>query len=218
MSRTTQGIGPELAEYMATFGGPVDTLLRELAEETLKATGRSAQMQIAPEEGRFLTLLAQLVGARSIVEVGTFTGYSSICLARGMAPGGHLLACDVSEEWTAIARRYWERAGLTDTIELRLGPANETLAALPADPTVDLAFIDADKPGYIGYWQELVPRVRPGGLLVVDNVFFGGEVVEEEPSENGAAIQRFNAHAATDDRVELVMLPIADGVTIARRT
>jgi caffeoyl-CoA O-methyltransferase len=202
---------------MATFGNPVDPLLRGLAEETAKTTGRSARMQIAPEEGRLLTLLAQLVGARSVVEVGTFTGYSSICLARGMAPGGHLLACDVSEEWTAVARRYWERAGVADAIELRLGPALETLKALPADPTVDLAFIDADKTGYVGYWEELVLRVRPGGLLVVDNVFYGGEVVEEEPSADGAAIQRFNAHAAADDRVELLMLPIADGVTIARR-
>ena len=133
-----------------------------------------AGMQIGDDQGQLLTMLARLVGARRAVEVGTFTGYSSLCIARGLADGGQLLCCDVSEEWTSIAVRAWQRAGLRDRIELRLAPALETLRALPADAVLDLVFIDADKPGYRSYWDELVPRVRPGGLLLADNVLWSG--------------------------------------------
>jgi caffeoyl-CoA O-methyltransferase len=217
MASKNIGIGPELQEYMATYGAPVDEIQGELADETVRTTGTSAEMQVAREQGALLTLLARLVGAHSIVEVGTFTGYSAICLARGLSPGGRLVTCDVSAEWTEMAKRYWERAGLADVIELRLGPAAQTLAALPAEPSLDMAFIDADKPGYVDYWEEIVPRLRPGGLVVVDNVFFGGEVVADDQSVNGEAIHRFNIHAVADDRVDLVMLPVADGITIARR-
>src|ERR671912_290213 len=166
---------------------------------------------------------ARLRTARRAVEVGTFTGYSSLCIARGLAPGGALTCCDVSEEWTAIARRAWDRAGLADRIELRIAPALDTLRSLPAEPHIDLAFIDADKGGYVGYWDELVPRVRPGGLLPADNVRGSGRVDEpprpaeaNEPDDNTRAIRAFNDHVAADDRVDVAVLPAFDGLTIAR--
>jgi caffeoyl-CoA O-methyltransferase len=175
-------------------------------------------MQIGPDQGQLLTLLARLVGARRAVEVGTFTGYSSLCLARGLTEGGSLLCCDVSEEWTALARRAWARAGLADRIELRLAPAIETLRALPADEHVDLVFIDADKTGYLDYWQELVPRVRPGGLLLADNVLWGGAIVDGgDDSANAVALRAFNDAVAADARVECVVLPAFDGLTLARK-
>jgi caffeoyl-CoA O-methyltransferase len=159
-----------------------------------------------------------LLGARRAVEVGTFTGYSSLCIARGLADGGSLLCCDVSEEWTAIARKAWERAGVGDRIELRIAPALETLRALPADPEVDLVFIDADKPNYPAYWDELVPRVRPGGLLLADNVLWSGQIVDESASgDNVNALREFNEKVAADERVEAVMLTAFDGLTIARK-
>jgi caffeoyl-CoA O-methyltransferase len=165
-----------------------------------------------------MSLLARLVDARFAVEVGTFTGYSSICLARGLAPGGRLLCCDVSEEWTAIAREHWVQAGVDDRIELVIGPAADTLRALPADPPIDLAFIDADKGGYRTYWDEVVRRLRPGGLVLVDNVLWGGRVVDEaDQSDDTVAIRALNDHVASDERVDAVLLPIADGLTIARR-
>src|SRR5690606_35753880 len=176
------------------------------------------RMLILTEQGRLTTLLSRLLGVRFAVEIGTFAGYSSLCVARGLAPGGRLLCCDLSEEYTALARRYWKRAGVEDRVELRLGPALDTLRALPDEPQIDLAFIDADKTGYVDYWEEVVPRVRSGGVILVDNVFAGGQVADPEAGgENARAIRRFNEHAAADDRVELVMLPIADGLTLARR-
>jgi caffeoyl-CoA O-methyltransferase len=149
--------------------------------------------------------------------VGTFTGYSSLCIARGLAAGGTLLCCDVSQEWTAMARRAWERAGLADRIELRIAPAIETLRSLPLEPTIDLAFIDADKGGYCDYWDELVPRVRRGGLLLADNVLWSGRVAEGDGDEDTRAIREFNDRVASDDRVEVVVLPAFDGLTIALR-
>ncbi len=194
-----------------------DEVQRSLIERTHELGGVS-MMQISPDQGAFLTLLTTLVDARFAVEVGTFTGYSSICIARGLARGGRLLCCDVSEEWTAIAREHWERAGVADRIDLVIAPAAETLAALPPDPPIDLAFIDADKPGYRTYYDLVVDRLRPGGVVVLDNVLWSGNVVEEsDQSENTVAIRAVNDHVAADDRVEAVMLPIADGVTIARR-
>ena len=156
-------------------------------------------MQIGADQGQLLTLLTRLAGARRAVEVGTFTGYSSLCIARGLADDGRLLCCDVSEEWTALARRAWDRAGLADRIELRLAPALETLQALPTDVPIDLVFIDADKPGYVAYWDELVPRVRPGGLLLADNVLWSGRVTDEPGDDaNLAALRAFNDHVAAD--------------------
>jgi caffeoyl-CoA O-methyltransferase len=175
-------------------------------------------MQIAAEQGAFLTLLARLLNARRIVEVGTFTGYSAICLARGLSDGGQLLCCDVNADWTAIASRYWERAGLTDRIELRLGPALDTLRALPRTPEIDLAFIDADKPGYRSYYEELLPRLRPNGLLVFDNVLWSGLVADPGATDDQTrALRELNDHVVADPRVETVMLGIADGLLLARK-
>jgi caffeoyl-CoA O-methyltransferase len=204
-------------EYAVAHGTPPDAVQRSLIEATA-ALGGVSNMQIAPEQGAFMTLLARLVDARFAVEVGTFTGYSSICLARGLAPGGKLLCCDVSEEWTAIARDHWAQAGVEDRIELVIGPAADTLRALPADPPIDLAFIDADKPGYRTYYDEIVERLRPGGLVLLDNVLWSGNVVDEsDQSENTVALRAINDHVAADERVEAVMLPIADGLTLARK-
>ena len=196
---------------------PPDEVQRSLIEAT-QALGGVSVMQISPDQGAFITLLTRLVGARFAVEVGTFTGYSSICIARGLADGGRLICCDVSEDWTAIAREHWERAGVADRIELRIGPAAETLRALPPDPPIDLAFIDADKPGYRAYYDEIVPRLRPGALVLLDNVLWSGNVADASvQDENTEAIRSINDHVAADDRVEAVMLPIADGLTIARK-
>src|SRR5690606_32197414 len=155
---------PAVHDYLVRHGSPPDAVQRELIEETGRLGGCS-MMQIAPEQRAFVTRLARAIGARRAVEVGTFTGYSALCLARGLPPDGRLLCCDVSAEWTAIARRYWEKAGVADRIELRIGPAAETLAALPPEPTFDLAFIDADKPSYPVYYEEILKRLRPGGLV-----------------------------------------------------
>jgi caffeoyl-CoA O-methyltransferase len=207
-----------LIEYVVDHGSwPVDDVLADLRAETL-ALGRAAGMQVGPDQGQLLTLLTRIAGARRAVEVGTFTGYSSLCIARGLADDGRLLCCDVSEEWTALARRAWERAGLADRIELRLAPALETLRALPTDIPIDLAFIDADKPGYIGYWDELVTRVRPGGLVLADNVLWSGRIVDDPGDDaNLAALRAFNDHVAADSRVEVAILPAFDGLTIARK-
>src|SRR5262249_27755264 len=156
--------------------------LRALEAETA-ALGPISMMQIAREQGVFLTLLARILGARRAVEIGTFTGYSAISIARGLVPGGRLLCCDVSEEWTAIARRYWARAGVADRIELQLAPALETLRTLPLTPEIDLVFIDADKTNYRRYYEELLPRLRPGGLIVFDNVLWGGQVADPSNQE-----------------------------------
>ena len=211
-------VDPAVSDYLLTHCTPADDLLRDLAAETREAFPDPAGMQVSPDEGQLLTMLTRLVGARRAVEVGVFTGYSSICIARGLAAGGRLLACDVSEEWTSVARRYWQRAGLEEQIELRIAPALGTLRALPADPVIDLAFIDADKPSYPLYYDELVTRLRPGGLIVLDNVLMGGEVVD--PSFHGnstVAMRQMNEIIVNDERVDSVMLPVRDGVTLARR-
>ncbi|GAA4014711.1 class I SAM-dependent methyltransferase [Allokutzneria multivorans] len=211
-------LAPAISDYLLENCTPADDLLRELAEETRTKLPDAAMMQISHDEGEFLTMITRLIGARRVVEVGVFTGYSSICIARGMAADGHLLACDVSEEWTSIARAYWERAGLTERIELRIAPALETLRSLPTDPVLDMAFIDADKVGYPDYYAELVPRLRQGGLIVLDNVFRGGGVLEENSTNEGdIAMRRMNEIVMADDRVDSVMLPVRDGVTLARK-
>jgi caffeoyl-CoA O-methyltransferase len=194
-----------------------DAVVRDLQAETAEL-GDVAGMQIGDDQGQLLTMLTRLTGARRAVEVGTFTGYSSMCIARGLAEGGSLLCCDVSEEWTEIARRAWASAGLADRIELRIAPALDTLRALPAAPDIDLVFIDADKPGYPAYWAELVPRVRSGGLLLADNVLRNGEIADPDvDDENTTALRAFNDLVASDDRVDTVVLTAFDGLTIARR-
>jgi caffeoyl-CoA O-methyltransferase len=206
-----------LAEYLLAHRTPDDDVLRALHEETA-ALGERAVMQIAADQGTFLNLLVSAIGARQAVEVGTFTGYSSICIARGLAPGGRLICCDVSEEWTSVARRYWKRAGLEDRIELRLGPAAETLRALPRGEHFDFAFIDADKQSYRTYYEEVLPRLRAGGLVAADNVLWSGDIVNpEKKDENTLALRAFNEHVAADRRVQSVILPLADGLTLARK-
>lgn len=206
---------PDVARYLLDHCTPPDPLLEELAAETLAATGDSAGMQISPDQGRFLTMITQLVAPDVAVEVGTFTGYSSVCIARGLS-GGRLHCFDVSEEWTAIARRYWERAGLTDRITLTLGPAADTLAAL--DQPVDLAFLDADKPGYPAYYELLVERLRPGGLLMVDNTLWSGRVTDPaDETATTVGMREFNDLVAADPRVTTVLLPLADGLTMIRK-
>jgi caffeoyl-CoA O-methyltransferase len=206
-----------LAAYVLSHRTPDDDVLQALREETARL-GERAVMQIAPDQGTFLNLLVSAMGARWAVEVGTFTGYSAICIARGLGRGGHLLCCDVSEEWTAVARRYWAKAGLLDRIELRLGDAQETLRGIPRDTSFDFAFIDANKPAYLAYYEAILPRLRVGGLVAVDNVLWSGEVLNPEmKDENTLALRAFNEHVAADRRVQSVMVPIADGLTLARK-
>ena len=203
--------------YLVAHGTPPDDIQRSLIEETAKLGG-VANMQIAPEQGTFLTMLTRLIGAENAVEVGTFTGYSSLCIARGLPAGGHLLCCDVSEEWTATAREYWAKAGVDDRIELRIAPGVETLEALPDEATIDFAFIDADKPNYRNYYEALLPRMRRNGVIGVDNVLWGGSVTDPNANdENTRAIKAFNDFVAADERVDVVMLPLADGLTLARK-
>jgi caffeoyl-CoA O-methyltransferase len=207
-----------VSDYLLAHSTTQDDVLAALAEETRRAFPDAAGMQITADEGALLTMLVRLTGARSAVEVGTFTGYSSICIARGLADGGRLLACDVSGEWTELAQRYWERAGVTDRVDLRLALAAETLAALPAGPTIDFAFVDADKESYPTYYEELVSRLRPGGLVLLDNVLLGGRVFDEtDETVRATTMRAVNDRIAADDRVDVVMLPVRDGVTVARR-
>ncbi|GIJ19565.1 O-methyltransferase [Micromonospora lutea] len=204
----------DLHQYLVAHGAPPDEIVSDLARETLELLPEHASMQVAPEQAAFLTFLTRLLGARQAVEVGTFTGLSSLAIARGLAEGGRLTCFDISEEYTGIARRYWSRAGVDDRIDLRIGPAGDTLRELPHDRHLDFAFIDADKTGYPVYWAELVPRMRPGGVIAVDNVLRNGRVVAPQ-SEDDRAIAAFNEDVLADVRVDAVMLPIADGLTLA---
>jgi caffeoyl-CoA O-methyltransferase len=211
-------LNARLYDYVVAHGHNGDALLRELAAETANQLGSVSMMQIAPEQGTLMGLLARAINARSAIEVGTFTGYSALCVARALPADGLLLCCDVSAEWTAIARRYWEKAGVSDRITLKLGPALETLRALPRDANVDFSFIDADKSNYRNYYEELLARTRSGGLILIDNVLWNGEVLNQKnQSEDTRAIRELNDFIARDDRVEAVMIPVSDGLTICRR-
>ncbi|SIR37298.1 O-methyltransferase [Micromonospora avicenniae] len=205
----------ELHAYLVGHGSPPDEIIRDLAEETRAVLPDQATMQVAPEQAAFLTFLTRLMGARQAVEVGTFTGLSALAIARGLVEGGRLTCFDISEEYTGIARRYWARAEVDDRIDLRIGPAGDTLRELPHERHLDFAFIDADKTGYPIYWAELVPRMRPGGVIAVDNVLRGGRVIAPQ-DEGDRAIAAFNDEVLADVRVDAVMLPIADGLTLAR--
>lgn len=208
----------ELYDYLLAAGRMIpDPLLAELVERTHRLSPEDAHMVVPTEQGALLTFLVRLLNPANVVEVGTFTGYSSICLARGLTSGGSVVTFDISATFTDLAREFWERAGVADRIELRLGPALDRLPELPADPFIDLAFIDGHKPEYVGYWEQLVPRMRPGALLVVDNTLFNGEVIDPDPGEKASGIRAFNERARQDERVELIMVPVADGLTLARR-
>ena len=207
-----------LHEYLLAHRSPDDPVLEELRAETRRLMGERSGMQISAEEGTFLALLVAATGARRVLEVGTFTGYSALCMARALPPGGKLLCCDVSEEYTAVARRYWQKAGVADRIELRIGPALDTLRALPAGESLDFAFIDADKENYRAYYEEILPRLRTGGLVALDNVLWSGRVLaEDDQSPNTVAIRQVNDHVAADRRVQSVMLGLSDGVTLVRK-
>jgi len=197
-----------------TAGDAVDASLSAATREL----GGVARMRVARDQGAFLSMLVSAVRPRLAVEVGTFTGTSSLAIARALPDGGRLLCCDVSEEWTAIARRHWEAAGVSDRIDLVIAPAIQTLRALADDTQVDFAFIDADKTGYLAYYEELVPRLSDHGLLVVDNVLWSGRVMDTSIlDDDTVALREFNARVVADDRVEVVMLSIGDGVSVVRR-
>jgi caffeoyl-CoA O-methyltransferase len=205
----------ELHDYMVDHGMPLDAVARALVEET-RALGGVSEMLTTADQAALLTMLTRLVSARLAVEIGTFTGFSALAIARGLPDDGRLICLDVSAEWTSIGRRYWEKAGVADKIELRIGDAHASAAALPVGEPLDLAFVDAEKPGYIDYFEQLVPRIRPNGLLLFDNTLAGGRVVgvhEHDPVDR----KEFNAHIAKDERVDVVILGIGDGLTLVRK-
>lgn len=210
-------LGEDLHDYVldhTTAGDDVDASLSETTGEL----GGVARMQVARDQEMFLSMLVSAVRPQLAIEVGTFTGTSSLAIARALPDGGRLLCCDVSEEWTAIARRHWEAAGVSDRIDLVIAPAIQTLRALPDDTPVDFAFIDADKTGYLAYYEELVPRLSDHGLLVVDNVLWSGRVMDPSADDDDTvALREFNARVVADDRVDVVMLSIGDGVSVVRR-
>ena len=216
-SRQGDWIDDGIEAYIADRATPPpDAVLDQLRADTA-SLGDVSIMQVSPDEGALLTILTRLAAATFAVEVGTFTGYSSICIARGLKAGGRLLCCDVSEQYTSIARRAWERAGLADRIELRLAPALETVRALPQGESIDLAFIDADKPNYVNYYDELLPRLRPGGVILADNTLWSGQVADaalDDDDANLSAIRQFNDTIAADTRVASYILPVSDGLTI----
>jgi len=219
MANASLGLSPDLQAYLQRHGYREPSILARLREETSALPNR--EMQIAPEQGALLSLLVELLDARRCLEVGTFTGYSSLAVALALPPDGTLVCCDVSEEWTSVARRYWAEAGVAERVELRLGPAIETLDGLIASGaagTFDFAFIDANKDQYPDYYERAIVLVRPGGLVAIDNVFRGGDVADPSIDDEATrATRRLNERIAVDDRVTFVMVPIADGVTLARR-
>lgn len=196
-------------DYIADHSTQVGSENRSLVER--------ARMRIGRDKGTFLTLLTQLMNVRKAIEIGTFTGYATLCVARGLPADGRLLTCDVSAEWAGVAKRVWADTGVTEKIELSPGPAMDTLHGLPAEPEYDLALIGGDKPGYLDYYEELVPRVRAGGAILINNVLLGGTVVTDPDDERARTMREFNAHVCADQRVDTVMLSISDGMTLARK-
>jgi predicted O-methyltransferase YrrM len=219
MSNRTITLTDSLYGYLLSVSLRESDLQRRLREET--ARDPMARMQIAPEQGQFMALLSRLIGARRCVEIGVFTGYSSLAVALALPAGGSIVACDVSEQWTSVARRYWAEAGVADRIELRLAPALDTLDALLAAGgagSFDLAFIDADKVNYLGYYERVLRLLRPGGLAVVDNTLWSGRVADPEVADaDTVALRHFNEHLHRDERVDLSLVPIGDGLTLARK-
>jgi predicted O-methyltransferase YrrM len=212
-------LSQELSDYVRASSERPDDVVRDLIAETAALAERGEAkptFQIAQEEGTFLQVLTAALGVRRAIEIGTFTGFSGLCIARGLPADGSLLSLDLNEEWTAVARRYWERGGVADRIELRLGPALDTVRALPAEPTFDLAFLDADRPHYADYVEELHPRLAANGVLLVDNTLRGGGVVDPG-NDDERTVAELNARLAGDPRWETVLLPISDGLTLLRK-
>ena len=220
MSPRTISLTDALRSHLVKHSVREPPLLARLRAETL-ALGDIAVMQISPEMGQLMTLIARLMGARRVLEIGTFTGYSAICLASGLPPDGRLVACDVNPQWTGIARRYWKEAGLHERCDLRLGPALDTLALLRdegLDDSFDIVFIDADKTGYLAYYEQSLALLRRGGLVMADNVLLAGKVADPaEQGEQTLAMRAFNSHLHGDERIDLSMVPIGDGLTLARK-
>ncbi|KZL50274.1 MULTISPECIES: class I SAM-dependent methyltransferase [Cyanophyceae] len=219
MANKTLGIEPQLYNYLLSVSLREPEILSQLREET--AQHPMAMMQIAPEQGQFMALLVQLMGAKKTLEVGVFTGYSSLAVALALPPEGRVVACDVSEEFTAIARSYWQAAGVSDKIDLHIAPAMETLDQLLAAgeaETFDFAFIDADKSNYDGYYERSLQLVRPGGLILIDNVLWSGRVADTEVQDNRTTkIRALNEKLHQDERINLSLIPIADGLTLAHK-
>jgi caffeoyl-CoA O-methyltransferase len=208
----------ELHAYLVEHGARQDDVLRRLEAETVERFPDWAVMQIAADQGAFIELLVRAIGARRALEVGTFTGYSAICIARALPEGGELVACELREEYAQIARAWFAEAGVADRIDLRVGPALDTLRSLPPEEGFEFAFIDADKSGYPDYYEESLARLRPGGLMMLDNMLLGGRVLEPAGDDESAqAIVPLNERIARDERVDISMLGIADGVTLARK-
>ena len=219
MSTQSIALPDELHEYLLSVSLREPAVMERLRAET--AEHPKSNMQIAPEQGQFLRFLVQLIGARRTIEVGVFTGYSALAVASVLPPTGTLVACDMSEEYTGVARRYWAEAGVADRIDLRIAPAEETLAALldqGEDGTFDFSFIDADKERYDTYYEQSLQLLRPGGVIALDNVFRDGRVTDPDvDDESVRAIQRLNEKIHEDERVDLSMLPLADGMTLAMK-
>ena len=219
MSKRTLNLSDKLYDYILEVSLREDPLLAELRAETNRMP--EAAMQISPDQGQFMSLLTRLIGAKRVIEIGTFTGYSALCFAQALPDDGQVVCCDVSEDFTAIARRYWQRAGLSKKIELRLAPADETIDALLSEGAAgsfDLAFIDADKENYERYFEGCLALLRPGGVILVDNVLWGGSVIDPAVDDaDTKAIRALNRKLARHSEIELSLLPIGDGLTLARK-
>lgn len=216
--RRSHYIDPNIDTYSIERSTGPNEYQRTLQSVTIEKTGRAAGMQIGDDQGVLMEMLVRAIGVKRAIEIGTFTGYSALAVAMGLVPDGHLLCCDVSEEWGAIARDAWQQAGVSDKIELRIGPGLETLRSLPADEIFDFAFIDADKTGYANYYEEVLQRLRPGGLILLDNMLQGGRVVDPASNdESVVAIRSLNDAIAVDPRVKVVLLPIGDGVSVVQK-
>ena len=216
--RRSQFIEPSIDDYTAEHSTPPDALQQDLQRITQEKTGSASVMQIGDDQAVLIEMLVRAMGAKHAVEIGTFTGYSALAIARGLGPDGHLLCCDVSERWTAIARAAWERANVAERIELRIGPGLETLRSLTPDEQFDFAFIDADKTGYADYYEEVLVRLRPGGVILLDNMLQYGYVVDDSmDAPDVQAIRSLNSRIAGDSRVKVVLLPIGDGVSFVQK-
>lgn len=219
MSNRTIALDDTLYRYMLNTSLRENEVQHRLRRETMQL--EMASMQIAPEQGQFMALLVELLGARRIIEVGTFTGYSALCMAQAMPPDGKLVCCDINPNWTAIGERYWQAAGVADRIELRIAPALDTLDALLTEEgpdAFDMIFIDADKINYTNYYELGLKLVRKGGLLMFDNTFWGGAVADPaEQDEDTVAIRNLNGKLHEDERITLSLLPLGDGLTLARK-
>ena len=215
----TIGVSEELGAYIAAHANPAgDPIAEALAAATAERFGGLAAMNIGQDQGRFMSMLVSLMGARSVVEVGTFTGMSALWLARGLPDGGRLVCFDITDKYLATAREAWSAAGVDDRIEVRIGPAADGLAELPDEPHVDLAFIDADKPGYRRYLDLLLPRLTERGVILVDNVLWGGSIIDPAvDDESTRALRDFNDHVAARGDCDAVMLNLGDGITMIRR-